>query len=89
MATFENKYYKKEWKEFSSIKGNPRFADGTYFKEGDKYAVYDGATNIMGYVNKNGNFELLDPKDAESEYKCSFLKAAKEALVAEGLVFGR
>lgn len=82
---FENKYYKAEWKE-NVPNTNQRYADGTYAEEPDKFAVYDGATNYIGYIDKRtGNFWVNG--DPNSEYNCSFLKAAKEVLVKKGLVF--
>lgn len=79
---FRNKYYNSKWQKFV---GNSKreYADGTYAEEGGKYAVYDGATNFMGFVNKNGTF---DSDGNLTEYKASFLKSAKEVLVEAGLV---
>lgn len=82
MAGFRNTEYKSEWDKH--IPGSEReYADGTYFEEGDKYAVYDGAQNWMGCVNKNGTFT---GNGALTEYKASFLRTAKAELVRLGLV---
>lgn len=102
MAAFKNNYYKKEWGTEVYVPG-PENGEGDaekhlaknwdntmgtyeYEKKVDAYAIYDGRTNFMGYVSKNGNF---DPCGELYEVKASWLKAAKEALVAAGLVYGR
>ncbi len=82
MAGFNNKYYKDEWEQNVPSTGKA-YAHGTYFEEGDKYVVYDGGQNLMGYVNKNGIFSCAGEL---TEYKASFLRSAKEELVKNGLV---
>lgn len=82
MAGFRNTHYKDEWEKYVGSTQN-EFANGTYFEEGDGYAVYDGAQNIMGYVSKQGVFSSPCPM---TEYVASFLKSAKEELVKLGLV---
>ena len=82
MAGFRNTEYSSEWLRL--IPGTDReYADGTYFAEGDGYAVYDGAQNWVGAVNKDGTFTGNGPK---SEYNESFLRTAKAELVRLGLV---
>lgn len=72
---FTNKYYKKTW-EKTTKNGTP-YKIGTYKATNDGYAVYDGATNYMGKITASG--EIIC-NGAESEYKMSFLKSAKEAI---------
>ena len=102
MAAFKNKYYKKEWGVDVYAPGPAKGVSGSgrhkvsgwdntmgtyeYSDKKKRYAIYDGRTNIMGYILENGNFEY---SGSESEYKASFLKSAKEVLVAEGKVYGR
>lgn len=82
MAGFRNTEYRPEWRHYISDTER-EYADGTYFEEGESYAVYDGAQNLMGYVNKNSTFTV---DGALTEYKASFLKCAKAELVKQGLV---
>lgn len=83
MAGFRNtQFNERDWQKYVGS-SKREYADGTYFEEGDKYAVYDGAQNLMGYVNKNGTFTT---DGALTEYKASFLKSAKAELVKQGLV---
>lgn len=80
---FKNTYYKKEWfKTVPNTKDVP-FDVGTCMHEYGKYAVYDGATNFMGFVNENGTFTS---NGSLTEYQASFLRSAKETLVGLGLV---
>lgn len=82
MAGFRNNEYRDEWLRL--VPGTEReYADGTYFEEGDAYAVYDGAQNWVGAVNKDGTFT---GNGAPSEYKDSFLRTAKAELVRLGLI---
>ena len=68
--TFVNKGYKAEWK--------PGYAQGdAYCNEDGSWAVYDGGQNYMGKVNADGR---LTYNGTKSDYKESFLLAAKEAL---------
>lgn len=64
---------------------NPEHADGTYSEEGGKYAVYDGAKNWMGCIRKDGSFT---GDGAATEYKASYLRAARAELIRLGLVEG-
>lgn len=42
MAGFRNTLFnEKEWQKYVGS-SKREYADGTYFEEGDKYAVYDG-----------------------------------------------
>ncbi len=83
MAGFRNTEYKDSW-EKKIPNTNREYADGTYFEAGDKYVVYDGAQNLMGYVNKNGTF-TTDGGEL-TECKATFLRTAKAELVKQGLV---
>lgn len=82
MAGFRNTEYRDEWKRFA-CNSEHEYADGSYFEEGGKYAVYDGAQNFMGLVNHNGTFGC---NGALTEYKASFLRTAKAELIKQGLV---
>lgn len=82
MAGFRNTLYKDEWEKCVG-QSTHEFADGTYFKEGDKFVVYDGAQNLMGYIDKNGVFSADGPLN---EYMATFLRTAKAELVKQGLV---
>lgn len=82
MAGFRNTEYKKDWNKYVGS-SKREYADGTYFEEGDSYAVYDGGQNLMGYVHKNGTFTT---DGALTEFKASFLRTAKAELVRQGLV---
>lgn len=83
-GSFVNEAYKKEWMEFipnmKDRKGDPiRYADGTFgADDGNDFAVYDGATNYLGRVNrKTGEINFNGEKD---EYKKTFLEAAKNVI---------
>lgn len=78
MAGFRNTEYRSEWQKYVGS-SKTEYADGTYFKEGNKYVVYDGAQNLMGYINKNGSFST--DGSALTEYKASFLRSAKAELI--------
>lgn len=82
MAGFRNTLYKDEWDKYVGTSTH-EFADGTFFKEGDKFAVYDGGQNLMGYIDKNGVFSAVSPL---TEYMASFLRSAKEELIKERLI---
>lgn len=83
MAGFRNTSYKDEWQKYVGS-SKTEYADGTYFEEGGKYAVFDGGHNLMGCVDKNGTFST--DGSALTEYKASFLRSAKAELVRQGLV---
>lgn len=83
MAGFRNNEYKSEWQKYVGS-GKAEYADGTYFEEGEAYAVFDGAQNLMGCVDKNGTFTT--DGSVLTEYKASFLRSAKAELVRQGLV---
>lgn len=83
-GSFVNNAYKSTWTEFvpgwKDRAGNPvRYADGTFSSDdGSDFAVYDGAQNYLGRVNKvTGAVEYNGAKD---DYKESFLLAAKEEI---------
>lgn len=82
MAGFRNTLYKDEWQKYVGSTTN-EFANGSYFDEGEKFVVYDGAQNLMGYIDKNGVFSAAGPL---TEYMATFLRAAKAELVKKGLV---
>ena len=82
MAGFRNTLYKDAWKKHVGD-STKDYADGTYFEEGDGYAVYDGGQNLMGYINKAGVFSAAGPLN---EYAATFLREAKAELVKQGLV---
>lgn len=72
--TFTNTEYKKEWMEF--VPGtNQKYADGSYSIVNGRKTVYDGAQNLMGWINTDGTIEFNGDK---TEYKATFLRAAKE-----------
>lgn len=83
--SFENTYYKDEWLDVvprgdKNATGQVRYKDGTaisHDNDVDKFAVYDGAGNIMGDINSKG--ETFYAGD-ENEYKYTFLKSAAEKL---------
>lgn len=74
-SQFENKYYKKEWKEKTFFTRKP-YKIGTVIEDKDgTFAVYDGAHNLMGYFNKSGKATYNKSK---TEYMETFLKSAIE-----------
>lgn len=79
MVKFRNTEYKNEWAQRICNE----YANGACFEEGGRYAVYDGAQNFMGFVNKNGRFAC---NGAMTEYRASFLRTAKVELVRLGFV---
>ena len=78
---FINKEYKKEWIEFVPNTDNTvRYCEGTAAADdGVDFAVYDGATNYMGRVNKLTGEISYNGKEGE-EYNKTFLLAAKETI---------
>ena len=74
-ATFENKDYKKEWKE-KTFFTRKLYKIGTVIEEEDgTFAVYDGAHNLMGHFDKKGAISYNKDKN---EYKDTFMKNAIE-----------
>lgn len=75
-VSFVNKYYKDEWLEFVPYTQNKvRYREGNYTLTGEgTKVVYDGATNYMGEVLKDGTFVRI----SDSEYNDTFLRAAAE-----------
>lgn len=82
MAGFRNTEFKPEWNKFVES-SKTEYADGTYVEEHGKYAVYDGAENFMGYVNKDGTFGCAG---ALTVYRHSFLRTAKTELEKQRLI---
>lgn len=87
-AQFENKEYKKEWKEFvpngtdkdgKDIPSKQLYKLGTVHEneDGSGFSVYDGATNYIGVINNDGSFVINGAKD---EYAMTFMKYAKECV---------
>lgn len=69
---FKNSGYRAEWAQGAG------YELGTAHQgETGEYAVYDGKQNFMGVVKADGG---LVCNGAKSEYKESFLQAAKAAL---------
>lgn len=77
-GSFVNTLYKGTWAKL--VPGtNAEYKNGTYVsKDGTDYAVYDGATNYMGRVNRETG--EIKANGEMSEYKESFLKSAKDAI---------
>lgn len=77
-GSFVNSLYKKEWDVYTHD-GKTKFADGTFFSDdGEWFAVYDGATNYMGRVNKTtGEIQFNGTPDV---YKETFLVEAKRSI---------
>jgi hypothetical protein len=63
-----------EWKKLTP-KGY-EYKHGTIVPAGDKLAVYDGATNLCGYIRADGTFESASTDGTITEYQASFLRAA-------------
>ena len=72
---FINNDYKDNWTQKTS--GGRPYNHGTCNKTLGGWAVYDGATNYMGKISRKG--KIVCNGDS-SEYKMSFLRAAKAAL---------
>lgn len=82
MAGFKNTEYKKDW--LVKVPGTDvNYADGTFFKEGNAFAVYDGATNWCGNVYVDGTYRS---NGGPNEYNETFLKSAKAELLRQGLL---
>ena len=75
MPKFVNNYYHDEWAQEVPGTGAP-YREGSYIEGG--WAVYDGAQNWMGRIEKNGNIIY---NGSRSDYKETFLQAAKEVLI--------
>lgn len=82
MIRFRNTEYKSEWNKFVGS-SKKEYADGICVDENGKYAVYDGAENFMGYINKDGTFGCAG---ALTTYRASFLRTAKAELEKQGLI---
>ena len=77
-GSFTNVEYKKEWDEF--VPGTKvLYKEGTYVSDdGNDFAVYDGATNYLGRVNKETG--VISYNGSESEYNKTFLESAKKEI---------
>lgn len=77
-GSFTNVEYKKEWDEF--VPGTKvLYKEGTYVSDdGNDFAVYDGATNYLGRVNKETG--EISYNGSESEYNKTFLESAKKEI---------
>ena len=77
-GSFTNNEYKNEWDEF--VSGTKvLYKEGTYVSDdGNDFAVYDGATNYLGRVNKETG--EISYNGSESEYNKTFLEAAKKEI---------
>ena len=77
-GSFTNNEYKNEWDEF--VPGTEvRYKEGTYISDdGNDFAVYDGATNYLGRVNKETG--EISYNGSENEYDKTFLEAAKKEI---------
>ena len=77
-GSFTNAEYKKEWDEF--VPGTKvLYKEGTYVSDdGNDFAVYDGATNYLGRVNKETR--EISYNGSESEYNKTFLESAKKEI---------
>lgn len=77
-GSFTNVEYKKEWDEF--VPGTKvLYKEGTYVSDdGNDFAVYDGATNYLGRVNKETGEIFYN--GSESEYNKTFLESAKKEI---------
>ena len=74
-SEFENKYYKKEWKQ-KTFFTRKLYKIGTLLEDKDgTFAVYDGAHNWMGTFDKTGKVKY---NGTSTEYKETFLKSAVE-----------
>ena len=57
-GSFFNSEWKKEWGEVAPETGT-RYADGTWaMDDNGDFAVYDGATNLRGFIRKDGTMEV-------------------------------
>ena len=82
-SEFENKYYKKEWKERTFFTKKP-YKIGTIIEDRDgTFAVYDGAHNWMGTISAKGTSKQ---NGQVSEYKETFIKSALEFLKEQGKI---
>ena len=77
-GSFTNSEYKKECDEF--VPGTKvLYIEGTYVSDdGNDFAVYDGATNYLGRVNKETG--EISYNGSESEYNKTFLESAKKEI---------
>lgn len=74
-GSFINKEYKPEWTKF--VHGaKVRYCEGTFSSDdGNDFAVYDGATNYLGRINRAAK-KITEYNGAEDEYKRTFMNAA-------------
>lgn len=79
-GSFTNTEYKKTWTEFVPGTHNKvRYCEGTFVSnDGNDFAVYDGATNYLGRVNKETG--EISYNGSESEYNKTFLESAKKEI---------
>ena len=77
-GSFTNNEYKNEWDEF--VPGTKvLYKEGTYTSDdGNDFAVYDGATNYLGRVNKETG--EISYNGSENEYDKTFLESAKKEI---------
>ena len=71
MPKFVNNYYHDEWAQEVPGTGAP-------YREGSYIAGEGGAQNGMGRIEKDGNIIY---NGSRSDYKDTFLQAAKEVLI--------
>lgn len=77
-GAFVNKLYKENWEKIVPGTSN-EFKNGTYASENSiEYAVYDGAANYMGKVNRETGIFTVNGE--ATEYKLGFLLCAKDAI---------
>ena len=76
-GSFINKEYKPEWTEFVPGTNNKvRYCEGTFSSDdGNDFAVYDGATNYLGRINRAAK-KITEYNGAEDDYKRTFMNAA-------------
>lgn len=82
-SEFENKFYKKEWKELTPFTRKPYKIGLIVENREGNFTVYDGAHNYMGNFDKKGSIKY---NGKESEYKETFLKSAVEFAKENGKI---
>lgn len=76
-GSFINKEYKPEWIEFvPGTQNKVRYCEGTFASDdgGIRFSVYDGATNLMGFIDRVEK-KIVDDNGG-GEYNITFLNAA-------------